>query len=1710
MKLACIFIIIMFCLSPLGAAHLDMEDNNTKGVSKDTNSINCDDVNYTIVDHDDKTNHDKSVEVKNQTVETKDIKDTKDSDDTEDKRSKLLNPNLNLHIVDIYKGESVVVEVTADKTFTQNVEVKLTGVDKVYPVKVEDGSGKITIDGLAPKEYTATIDFDGDSSFLPSSASETFTVKDQVDPGLNIRVESVAQGEKPIAKVTANSSLNGVAVVKVNSSDNEYFVNIVDGAGSVKIIEDLEPGDYSATVNFKGDKLFKPSEKTTNFKVTEDKGYKKIDPNLNLHIVDIYKGESVVVEVTADKTFTQNVEVKLTGVDKVYPVKVEDGSGKITIDGLAPKEYTATIDFDGDSSFLPSSASETFTVKDQVDPGLNIRVESVAQGEKPIAKVTANSSLNGVAVVKVNSSDNEYFVNIVDGAGSVKIIEDLEPGDYSATVNFKGDKLFKPSEKTTNFKVTEKELADPNLSISVKDINKGENPVAVIRADSSLNGFMDVQLNNSDEIYPVKIVDGAGNVTITKNLKPGTYSATVSFDGDKTFKPSEDTTSFTIKEDPELKINVKNVAHGKNAVVDIKANNKFNQYVEVKLNNSNTIYTVKVVDGVGNIKIPDILPAGEYTATVSYGGNNVFMPCESSTTFTVMKKGIVNPGVSISVSNINKGEKPVAVIHANNTLSGFMDVKLNNSATVYPVKVTNGVGNVTINENIAPGKYSATVVFDGDNTFESAEDRTVFTVKEDPALNIKVDDVTQGEDIVVEVKANNTFNHYVEVKLNSTGDAYPVKVVDGYGKTIITDKFAPADYVATVSYGGDDTFMAGEDSTNFKVMRESPNLSIKVDDIIRGDKVFAEINANDTLNGIVEVKLSNSDKSYFAKIVNGYGNLTIDEELAIGKYSATVSFEGNEKFRAEEKSTSFNVDPRGLTDPKITLEIENINKGDHAVAVVHANDSLSGIMELKLNNSGSVYPIKVVDGVGKVTITENLLAGKYLATVNYIGDDTFKAGEDSVEFTVKQDPELQVSIENITYGEDFVAKITANSSFNGYVNVKMGGSSTDYVAKVVDGVGSVKFAESLNPGNYTITAKYAGDDTFYASKTTTSFTVMKYSPDLSISVDDIYVGEDAVAEIKANSSLNEYVEVKFSNSETIYPVKLVNGEGTVKISNLPYGDYSVTVTFNGNENFRAEQKITNFAVNRFDPNLSVKVNDIHVSEKDVANVNANSSLNGIVNIKLNNSDAVYTVKLVNGAGSVTIDEDLAAGNYIATASFDGDDKFLPSEKTGAFVVNKNDANLMIKVQDIKVGEKAVAEIQADKRLNGIVKVSLKNSNSEFAVNVVDGHGNLTIDEDLAAGSYIATASFASDDMFLDDEASVSFDVKKNSPDFQLKINDIIETEKLAIEIKADSRLNGFVEIKLNDSDEIYHVKVVNGSAKLQLDKVFTPGVYSATLGFNGDSMFLADEKTVPFTVKDKASALIDPNMNIQVKNITFVDNAVVSLSTNTRFTGNVDVQVGTKNYVVKVTNGKGSVSIPNLAIGTYSVKATFKQDDVFKNSTKSTKFAVQKATPTITASAKTFLDTQKTKQYFITLKNKGKVLSNKKVTLKVDGVVYSAKTNAKGVATFKMTKLTKLGAKNAVISFAGDKDYNKISSKSKITVKFATIGKGNKRTAMVKKIQRALKNNKFYVTYKGKSLKVDGVYGYYTVIAVKLFQKAKKLQVTGSVDQNTAKKLKII
>ena len=77
----------------------------------------------------------------------------------------------------------------------------------------------------------------------------------------------------------------------------------------------------------------------------------------------------------------------------------------------------------------------------------------------------------------------------------------------------------------------------------------------------------------------------------------------------------------------------------------------------------------------------------------------------------------------------------------------------------------------------------------------------------------------------------------------------------------------------------------------------------------------------------------------------------------------------------------------------------------------------------------------------------------------------------------------------------------------------------------------------------------------------------------------------------------------------------------------------------------------------------------------------------------------------------------------------------------------------------------------------------------------------------------------------------------------------------------------------------------------------------------------------------------------------------------------------------------------------------------------------------------------KIKKFAVVLKNyKNKPVKNLKVTLKVNGKLYVAKTNSKGQAIFKITKLTKKGTFISIVKFSGNYYYNTISKKVKIRV----------------------------------------------------------------------------
>ena len=120
--------------------------------------------------------------------------------------------------------------------------------------------------------------------------------------------------------------------------------------------------------------------------------------------------------------------------------------------------------------------------------------------------------------------------------------------------------------------------------------------------------------------------------------------------------------------------------------------------------------------------------------------------------------------------------------------------------------------------------------------------------------------------------------------------------------------------------------------------------------------------------------------------------------------------------------------------------------------------------------------------------------------------------------------------------------------------------------------------------------------------------------------------------------------------------------------------------------------------------------------------------------------------------------------------------------------------------------------------------------------------------------------------------------------------------------------------------------------------------------------------------------------------------------------------------------------------GKYTYKAKFAGDGTYKAVTKSATLTINPLATSLTLKKYTYKKSSKSKKLKATLKSGTKVLKNKKVSFKVNGKTYSAKTNSKGIATVKI-KLTKKGTFKYTAKFAGDNVYKAISKSNKVVIK---------------------------------------------------------------------------
>ena len=813
----------------------------------------------------------------------------------------------------------------------------------------------------------------------------------------------------------------------------------------------------------------------------------------------------------------------------------------------------------------------------------------------------------------------------------------------------------------------------------------------------------------------------------------------------------------------------------------------------------------------------------------------------------------------------------------------------------------------------------------------------------------------------------------------------------------------------TANDGNDIKLLGGADS----------ELSVSAENITIGEPLLIEVHMNETYSGEITIMINGSqiimfgnensvsslgvgseDKIFSLSIENGYGKLIIDD-LPIGNYTANAIFKGNDIFKGSVASVDFEIYPKVFYDPDLRIEVENITERDKVFAVIHSNNTLSGVLGFKLNNSDVIYPVSIVNGYGNITLDELLAPGDYRATVIFNGDDTFYPSEASTNFTVSEyheylDPNFNMSVADIIVGDNVSVRITANESFKGYAYLIFNNSDAKHNVLIIYGEGHREFA-GFDIGNYTVTLIYEGSEEYswLPCEISRSFEVRegpKIDPGLRIEVNNVTADMPVVFDVYMNETFSGEVSVKLNGSHVIYPVDIIDGHGNTSIS-LAFGRYIATAVFDGNEIFNNSTASQEFEVYALDPGLRIEVNNVTADMPVVIDVYMNEIYSGIVSLKLNNSDEVFSVSIQNGYGNWTF-YDLPVGTYIAAAIFDGNDIFYNSSASQEFEVFALNPDLRISVSNLTYGESAIVEISLNPALNK-VSIQIGENGSAIELNIYNGYLRFLIDG-LSVGNYTIFARTNATDIFINASVSANFEVKKANPNLEISVSNITVGQKAIVSIRVNSAFSG--NVHLNIASKNYIIPIVNGKGSISISGLKV-GSYIAKASVDETECFIASSKSASFKVKDHVIKLVLQKAEIAkfapkavIKATLYIDS---KLAKNKKLT----FTFKGKKYTAK-TNGKGLASkiiknsiLKKLKVGqklTYSVSYANK---IVKRTVKVTKHLYQLSLQKIKVK-------RSLKKLIIKsrLKINGKLAKYKRLKFTFNGKSYSAKTNSKGLA----------------------------------------------------------------------------------------------------------------
>ena len=956
----------------------------------------------------------------------------------------------------------------------------------------------------------------------------------------------------------------------------------------------------------------------------------------------------------------------------------------------------------------------------------------------------------------------------------------------------------------------------------------------------------------------------------------------------------------------DLIFNITSEEPGK-ILINVTIDKKATGNMTIKVNGEE--YTVTIVDGSASLTL-DNLDNGTYFIETAYGGNTFITESSNSTFFNL---GLIESSIVLNVSDIKVGQDAIITANITDGATGTVTFFVNGNS--YLVFIENGTATLKVSD-LTPGDYSVFAQYNGDKQYTISSNSTVFNVaKLSSKVAINVNNIKVGQDATIRLTLPNVNSGVVSVIVN--GKTYNVNIVNTKG-TLTVSNLANGTYTVIAKFEGNDMYAASEANTTFSVSKIASTTTVSVSDINATQDAVINIAVPGIASGVVSVTVG--DAIYSVAVVDGKGSLTVSG-LAAGSYDVVAKFAETDMYLASEANATFKVSKLAST---ITVAVGDIDATHDAIVNVEVPNVDLGSVTVTIGKTS--YNVAIIDGKGTLNVP-NLDGATYDVVAKFNGNDKYLASENTTKFTVsKIASNIVVYVKDIDVDGLLVFDAFVSQGATGSVFFRKG--LTEVGNHIIDGRATVRWGYMSTAGTYTFEVRYAGDGKFLPFYSTVSANVNKIASSVSVNVNDINVGENAIIYATVSPS-GVAGDVKLTIDNKTYTEKISDGVVKFTIPNLTAGKHEISVTYAGNYKYLSSTSSTSINVSRFDSTTHVSVNDINAGENAVINIAVSNGTSGVASVLV--GDMSYNVAVVDGKGTLTL-SNLIAKSYDVVVKFEGNDVYLPSQDATKFTVSKIVSATNITVSDINVGDDAVIDIAVSNVTSGVISVRV--DNTVYNVVIVDGKGTLVV-SNLAAGYYTVVAKFAENDMYLASMDTVRFTVSKLASTITVNVSNINVGEDAVIGIAVPEVTSGVASVTVNGKS--YNVAIVDGKGSLIVSGL-AAGSYDVVAKFAETDMYLASENSAKFTV----SKLVISSMDVDVKDIKVGDDAVISVALPEDATGNVIVNVNGKNYTAVVKYGVASVTVSNLANGTYSVSVFYNGDDTYMPMENSTKFTVSK------------------------------------------------------------------------------------------------------------------------------------------------------------------------